>query len=131
MKLAVEALATKGAATVAGKTASIGAGVAAKAHKTEEVAETINDARKIESKVEDGAQGARSTRKLRVRCFDLPRGVNRDEFRRQLKEQQATIRSMTADDMAYAHTVLDHAREAWAGSGKKGSFTNLLRDGKA
>ena len=131
VKLAVEALATKGAATVAGKTASIGAGVAAKAHKAEEVAETVNDARKIESKVEDGAHGARSTRRLRVRCFDLPRGVNRDEFRRQLKEQQATIRNMTADDMAYAHTVLDHAREAWSGSGKKGSFTNLLRDGKA
>jgi len=62
VKLAVEALATKGAATVAGKTASIGTGVAAKAHKAEEVAETVHDARKIESKVEDGAQGARSTR---------------------------------------------------------------------
>jgi hypothetical protein len=62
VKLAIEALATKGAATVAGKTASIGAGVAAKAHKAEEVAEAANDARKIESKVEDGAQGVRSTR---------------------------------------------------------------------
>ncbi|UIY32775.1 GH-E family nuclease (plasmid) [Neorhizobium galegae] len=65
VKLAVEALATKGAATVAGKTASIGAGVAAKAHKAEEVAETVSDARKIESKVEDGAQGARSTRETK------------------------------------------------------------------
>ncbi|ASY66736.1 hypothetical protein SJ05684_b57540 (plasmid) [Sinorhizobium sojae CCBAU 05684] len=61
-KLALEAVATKGAATAAGKTASIGAGVAAKAHRAEEVAETINDARKIESKSEDGAKGARSTR---------------------------------------------------------------------
>ncbi len=62
VKLAVEALATKGAATVAGKTASIGAGVMSKAHRAEEVAETVNDARRIESGVEDGAQGARSTR---------------------------------------------------------------------
>jgi hypothetical protein len=79
----------------------------------------------------NGQNGVRSSRTLAVRCFDLPRGVDRDEFRRQLKEQQDTIGKMTADEMAYAHTVLDHARDAWAQSGRKGSFTNLLRDGKA
>ena len=62
VKLAVEALATKGAVTVAGKTASVGASVFAKAHRAEEVAETVNDARRIEGKIEDGAQGARSTK---------------------------------------------------------------------
>ncbi len=66
-----------------------------------------------------------------IECFDVPRGVDRDEFERQLKEQQDTINSMTADDMEYGHTVLDHAREAWRQQGGKGSFTNLLRDGKA
>jgi hypothetical protein len=80
---------------------------------------------------EDGKPGARSTRLRNVPCFDLPKGVNRDEFRRQLKEQQAAINKMSADEMAYAHTALDQAREAWTKGGKKGSFTNLLRDSKA
>jgi hypothetical protein len=129
VKLAVEALATKGAATAAGKAATIGAGAAAKVHRAEEVVETANDARKIERKSNGGEHGARSVQKLSVRCFDLPRNVNRGEFRRQLQEQQATINSMTADDMAYAHAVLDRARQQWGD--RPGSFTNLLRDGKA
>lgn len=61
VKLAVEALATKGAATAAGKTASIGAGVAANGRRAEEVAEAASDARKLEPEVNSGDHGARST----------------------------------------------------------------------
>lgn len=94
-------------------------------------AEHVRDAKKAENASEnvDGSGGGRVTGHLRVPCFEVPKGVNRDEFRRQLKEQQDTINKMTADDMAYAHTVLDKARETWGD--RKGSFTNLLRDSKA
>lgn len=71
-----------------------------------------------------------------VECFDLPPNANRAEFRRQLDEQQATINRMTADEMAYAHNVLDQARaekarQVAAGTWSGGSFTDLLRDGSA
>ncbi|PRZ40833.1 polymorphic toxin type 15 domain-containing protein [Tritonibacter scottomollicae] len=62
-----------------------------------------------------------------VDCFDVPRNVDRAEFDRQLREQQDTINNMTADEMGYAHAVLDHAREVWRDTGQKGSFTKLLR----
>ena len=42
-------------------------------------------------------------------CFDLPDGMDRDEFERQLQEQEDTINNMSADDMAYAHWVLGRA----------------------
>ncbi|OWV81851.1 hypothetical protein ATY77_00970 [Rhizobium sp. R634] len=104
-------------------------------HKAERIEDAAGDAhvprRNNPGESTDGKDGARVTHKLHVRCFELPKGVKRDEFRRQLEEQQDTINKMTADDMAYAHKVLDHAREAWEASGKKGPFTNLLRDGKA
>jgi hypothetical protein len=77
----------------------------------------------------DGEGGARVTGHLEVPCFELPKNVDRNEFFRQLKEQEATINSMTADDMGYAQTVIDQARKEWGN--KKGSFTNLLRDSKA
>ncbi|MFY1709826.1 polymorphic toxin type 15 domain-containing protein [Tritonibacter scottomollicae] len=62
-----------------------------------------------------------------VDCFDVPRNVDPAEFDRQLREQQDTINNMTADEMGYAHAVLDHAREVWRDTGQKGSFTKLLR----
>lgn len=62
-----------------------------------------------------------------IDCFDVPRGVDRAEFDRQLREQQDTINTMTADEMGYAHAVLDQAREVWRESGRSGSFTQLLR----
>ena len=49
----------------------------------------------------------------------------------------AAINQMTADDMAYAHNVLDHARteharQVAAGQRPRGSsFTDLLRDNGA
>ncbi|MEO9338555.1 polymorphic toxin type 15 domain-containing protein [Mesorhizobium sp. SB112] len=52
-----------------------------------------------------------------VPCFDLPPGMDREEFARQLKEQQDTINNMTADEMAYAHWVLE-----------KAGTTRLVRD---
>jgi len=76
---------------------------------------------------EDGT-GTRHTPRRNIDCFEVPNGVNRTEFDRQLREQQDTINSMTADEMAYAHAVLDQARQSWRESGRKGSFTNLLRD---
>ena len=68
-----------------------------------------------------------------VDCFDLPPGANRNEFRRQLDEQQAAINQMTGDEMGYAHAVLDQARAernrlVEAGQWTGGSFTDLLRD---
>jgi hypothetical protein len=99
--------------------------------EAEEIREKEKQAERARKTEEEGKDGARSTRIHHVRCFELPKGVDRNEFRRQLKEQQDTINKMTADEMAYAHTALDQAREAWDASGKKGSFTNLLRDGKA
>lgn len=62
VKLAVEALATKGAATAAGKAATIGAGAAAKIHRVEEAVETVSDARKIKPDATGGHLGTRSTR---------------------------------------------------------------------
>lgn len=113
------------------KEAGEGLEEAGKIGKIAREAEHVEDAKKVENAGEkvDGGGGGRVTGHLNVPCFDLPRGVNRDEFRRQLKEQQATINNMTADDMAYAHTVLDHAKKAWGN--RKGPFTNLLRDSKA
>ncbi|MFS4439333.1 PAAR-like domain-containing protein [Paracoccaceae bacterium GXU_MW_L88] len=58
---------------------------------------------------EDGADGARSTRLARVKCFEAPPGIDLDELDRQLAEQTAAIKNMTADDMAYAHWVLERA----------------------
>gem|GEM_PF-3478299 len=66
-----------------------------------------------------------------VECFPPPPNGTPDElaeFDRQLKEQQDTINNMTADDMAYAQTVLDHARQRWRDMGNTGSGTHLLRD---
>ena len=79
------------------------------------------------------------TRRIRrhdVPCFDLPNGANAAEFTRQLAEQQATINKMTADDMAYAHHMLDLARAEKErlqdlGQWKGGSFTDLLRNNSA
>jgi hypothetical protein len=90
VKLAVEALATKGAVTVAGKTASVGASVFAKAHRAEEIAETVNDARRIEGKVEDGAQGARSTR--------LSRWIRKDINGRRVYQRDDLIDPNKVDD---------------------------------
>lgn len=79
----------------------------------------------------------RKARRHEVPCFDLPPGADPAEFDRQLAEQMAEINSMTADDMAYAHYVLDqaraeHARQVAQGLRPKGSsFTDLLRDGGA
>jgi len=44
-----------------------------------------------------------------VRCFENPNGLDPKEFDRQLLEQQSTINQMTADDMSYAHWVLEKA----------------------
>lgn len=79
----------------------------------------------------------RSIHRHDVPCFDLPRGADPAEFDRQLREQMDTINTMTADDMAYAHYVLDqarteHARLIAAGQRPAGSsFTDLLRDRSA
>jgi hypothetical protein len=56
----------------------------------------------------------------KIPCFDLPPGMDREEFARQLKEQQDTINNMTADEMGYAHWVLE-----------KAGTTRLLRDQQA
>lgn len=77
---------------------------------------------------EDGDEaGSQRLPEKRIDCFSVPRNVDPDEFRRQLAEQQATINNMTADDVAYAHAVLDQARRTWRESGQKGSFTKLIR----
>ncbi|MBL3611022.1 polymorphic toxin type 15 domain-containing protein [Rhodovulum sulfidophilum] len=79
----------------------------------------------------------RSVRRHDVPCFDLPRGADPAEFDRQLREQMDAINQMTADDMAYAHYVLDqaraeHARQMAAGLRPAGSsFTDILRDNGA
>jgi len=86
-----------------------------------------NGSRDRDAADEDGTN-TRTTPRRDIDCFEVPKGVNRTEFDRQLREQQDTINNMTADDMAYAHTMLDHARQSWRESGRKGSFTNLLRD---
>lgn len=60
----------------------------------------------------DGGGGARSTRRLDVECFDVPDNLRGkiDEYKRQLDEQMNYINeNMTADDMAYAHWVLEKA----------------------
>ncbi len=106
------------------------AGTVKKADNLENVVDGAHSPqRDVKGENNSGEHGGRVTARLEVRCFDLPRNVDRDEFRRQLKEQQATINQMTADDMAYAQRVLDQAREQWGD--RPGSFTNLLRDGKA
>ncbi len=51
-------------------------------------------------------QNVRVTSKGLEICFDLPPGMDRNEFERQLKEQERTIRNMTADEMGYAQWVL-------------------------
>jgi len=79
----------------------------------------------------------RPVRRHDVPCFDLPPGADPAEFDRQLREQMDAINQMTADDMGYAHHVLDqaraeHARQVAAGLRRPGSsFTDLLRDGGA
>ncbi len=81
----------------------------------------------------DGSPGnhPRAARK-EIECFDVPKGVDRAEFDRQLREQQDAINSMSADDLGYAHAVLDPARMTWREQGGKGSFTKLIRgNGKA
>ncbi|MDO5612455.1 MAG: polymorphic toxin type 15 domain-containing protein [Paracoccus sp. (in: a-proteobacteria)] len=71
---------------------------------------------------EDGRDGARSTgRVLRVRCFDMPPGLDAVEYDRQLAERMSVINNMTADDMGYAHWVLNRMRE-------EGLTTDALRD---
>ncbi|MBY6047001.1 polymorphic toxin type 15 domain-containing protein [Vannielia litorea] len=69
-----------------------------------------------------------------VPCFDVPDTWDADqiaEFDRQLAEQQTGINSMTADEMGYAHAVLDQARTVWRENGQNGSATDLLRDRRA
>ncbi len=97
--------------------------------------------RALKAKISEVAESAteqitRITRKVSrhdVPCFDLPNGADPVEFDRQLAEQMATINAMTADDMAYAHQILDQARAEKArlqamGEWSGGSFTDLLRD---
>ena len=97
--------------------------------------------RALKAKISEVAESAtdqitRITRKVTrhdVPCFDLPNGADPVEFDRQLAEQMATINAMTADDMAYAHQILDQARAEKArlealGQWSGGSFTDILRD---
>lgn len=59
-----------------------------------------------------GEKGGRFTGKLQVECFDVPDNLKdkTDEYKRQLDEQMNYINTkMTADDMAYAHWVLEKA----------------------
>ncbi|WP_018238730.1 PAAR-like domain-containing protein [Ensifer sp. BR816] len=80
------------------------------AAKTERRAkEAVERERKAEEKGDDGA---RSTRILDVHCFEIPDKLKGKtaEYRRQLDEQMKYINeNMTADDMAYAHWVLEKA----------------------
>jgi hypothetical protein len=60
----------------------------------------------------EGKDGARSTRLHKVKCFEVPERLKgkEAEYARQLKEQTDYINNkMTADDMAYAHWVLEKA----------------------
>ncbi|WP_164547477.1 MULTISPECIES: PAAR-like domain-containing protein [unclassified Bosea (in: a-proteobacteria)] len=62
---------------------------------------------------EDGDGGARSTRVMDVECFEVPDNLKGKaaEYKRQLDEQMNYINErMTADDMAYAHWVLEKAQ---------------------
>jgi hypothetical protein len=86
-------------------------------------AEELGDAAKTERRAKDavererkgeekGDDGARSTRELDVHCFEIPDKLKGKtaEYRRQLDEQMKYINeNMTADDMAYAHWVLEKA----------------------
>jgi hypothetical protein len=119
VRLGVEALATKGAITVAGKAATV-AGVARKVGAAEGAAagvaeDVVPAARKAEQTAEEieratPDENVRVTRpRMRVACFDMPPGLDPAEYDRQLQEQMATINNMTADDMSYAHWVLDKA----------------------
>lgn len=66
-----------------------------------------------------------------VECFPPPPNGTPEElaeFNRQLQEQQDTINNMTADDMAYAQTVLNQAQTRWREMGNSGSGTSLIRD---
>lgn len=63
-----------------------------------------------------------------IDCFDVPQRANRDEFERQLAEQQDTINDMTADKLGYAHAVLDQAGLTWREQGGTGSGTDLIRN---
>jgi len=77
-------------------------------------AEHARDSKKAEDASEnvDGSGGGRVTRRFHVECFDLPDNLKdkAGEYKRQLDEQTDYINSkMTADDMAYAHWVLEKA----------------------
>lgn len=120
VKLGVEALLTKGAVTVAGKTAS-GAGLIVKASRKTDAVEHVAKSNDnlpgkikknsdLESRKNDGGDGVRVTPRVHnVQCFDMPPGLDAKEYDRQLKEQMQTINRMTADDMEYAHWVLERA----------------------
>jgi len=102
--------------------------------EAEEIREKEKQAERARKTEEEGKDGARSTRVHHVDCFEAPPGIDVAEYDRQLDEQMKTINSMTADDMAYAHWVLDKAegtdalRQPYAQTQHRNEYKQMLKD---
>lgn len=106
-----------------------------KARKLRQEAEKAREeARRAKKTETEGKDGTRSTRVHHVDCFEVPPGIDIAEYDRQLDEQMKTINNMTADDMAYAHWVLDKAggtdalRQPYAQTQHRNEYKQMLKD---